>query len=64
MKADGKTIASAEDLSALIASKKPGDTISVEVLRGTGSGGYEHKTLNVKLAARPNSIKNPNTPEG
>jgi S1-C subfamily serine protease len=64
VKVDGKAIASAEALSSLIASKKPGDTISVEVLRATGSGGYEHKTLNVTLAARPNSLHNPNTPEG
>jgi S1-C subfamily serine protease len=64
VKAGGKAIASAEALSALIASKKPGDAISIEVLRGTGGGSYEHKTVNVKLAARPNSIKNPNTPEG
>ena len=33
---DGKAISSAEDLSALIGSKKPGDTISVEVMRATG----------------------------
>jgi S1-C subfamily serine protease len=64
VKAGGKSISSAEDLSGLVASKKPGDTISIEVLRANGSGGYEHKTLSVKLAARPNSIKNPNTPEG
>jgi S1-C subfamily serine protease len=64
VKAGGKTISSAEDLSGLIASKKPGDTVSIEVLRGTGSGSYEHKTLTVKLAARPNSIKSPSTPEG
>jgi S1-C subfamily serine protease len=64
VKADGKAIASAEALSALITSKKPGDTISVEVLRGNGNGGYEHKTVKVTLAARPNSIKNSNTPEG
>jgi S1-C subfamily serine protease len=61
---DGKAISSAEDLSKLIASKKPGDTISVEVLRATGSGGYEHKTLKVTLTARPNSVKNATTPEG
>ena len=61
---DGKTIANAEDLTTVIGSKKPGDTISVEVLRATGNGSYEHKTLKVTLAARPNSIKNPNTPEG
>ncbi len=61
---DGKTIANAEDLTSVIGSKKPGDTISVEVLRATGKGSYEHKTLKVTLAARPNSIKNANTPEG
>ncbi len=64
VKAAGKTIAGAEDLTNVIGSKKPGETISVEVLRATGNGGYEHKTLSVTLAARPNSIHNPNTPEG
>jgi putative serine protease PepD len=64
VKADGKTIANAESLSALIASKKPGDTISIEMLRATGNGSYEHKTVQVTLAARPNSIKSANTPEG
>lgn len=61
---DGKAISSAEDLSSLIGSKKPGDTISVEVMRATGKGTYEKKTIKVTLTARPNSIKNPNTPEG
>jgi S1-C subfamily serine protease len=60
----GKAISNAEDLSTLIASKKPGDTISIEVLRATGNGSYQHKTLKVTLTARPNSIKNANTPEG
>jgi S1-C subfamily serine protease len=64
VKVDGKPITNAESLSALIASKKPDDTISVEVLRGTGNGSYEHKTIKVTLAARPNSIKSANTPEG
>jgi S1-C subfamily serine protease len=61
---EGKTIANAEDLTTVIGSKKPGDTITVEVLRATGNGNYQHKTLKVTLAARPNSIKNPSTPEG
>jgi S1-C subfamily serine protease len=61
---DGQAINSAEDLSTLIGSKKPGDTISVEVERASGSGTYEKKTIKVTLTARPNSIKNPNTPEG
>lgn len=64
VKVDGKAIANAEDLSSLIGSKKPGETISVEVLRATGSGTYEHKTIKVTLTARPNSVKNPNAPEG
>ncbi len=64
VKADGKTITSAEDLSTFISTKKPGDTISVEVIRANGSGGYDHKTLKVTLAGRPNSVKSANTPEG
>jgi S1-C subfamily serine protease len=64
VKVDGKAINSAEDLSNLIGSKKPGETISVEVLRATGNGSYEHKTLKVTLAARPNSVKSANAPEG
>jgi S1-C subfamily serine protease len=64
VKVDSTGIASAEDLSNLIASKKPGDTISVEVLRATGNGGYEHKTLKVTLTGRPNSVKSATTPEG
>jgi S1-C subfamily serine protease len=64
VKVDGEAIANAEALSALIASKKPGNTVSIEVLRATGSGSYEHKTIKVTLTARPNSIHNANTPEG
>jgi S1-C subfamily serine protease len=61
---DGKAVNSAEELSSLIGSKKPGDTISVEVMRATGNGAYEKKTVRVTLTSRPNSIKNPDTPEG
>jgi S1-C subfamily serine protease len=61
---DGKAIDNAEELSTLIGSKKPGDTIAVEVMRATGNGTYEKKTIKVTLTARPNSIKNPDTPEG
>jgi S1-C subfamily serine protease len=64
VKVDQKAITSAEDLSKLIASKKPGESISIEVLRATGNGNYEHKTVKVTLSARPNSIKSANTPEG
>jgi S1-C subfamily serine protease len=64
VKVDGKSIPSAEDLSNLMGSKKPGEAISVEVLRATGNGTYEHKTLKVTLTARPNSVKSGSTPEG
>jgi S1-C subfamily serine protease len=64
VKADGKAITNAEDLSNLIASRKSGDTISIEVLRATGNGGYEHKNLKVTLTGRPNSVKRAATPEG
>jgi len=61
---DGKAVKSSEDLASDISDKKPGDTVSVGLLRGNGKGGYEHKTLRVKLASRPNSVPNPTTPEG
>ena len=47
-----------------IEAKKPGDTISIGLLRATGNGEYEHKTVSVTLGSRPNSVPNPNTPEG
>jgi S1-C subfamily serine protease len=61
---DGKAVRSSEDLASDISAKKPGQTVSVGLLRGNGKGGYEHKTLSVKLASRPNSVPNPTTPEG
>ncbi len=56
VKVDGKTVTSAEDLANDIASKKPGDTVSIEVLRANGNGSYEHKTCQVTLGTRPNSV--------
>lgn len=64
VKVDGESIASSEALAGAIDAKKPGDTISIEVERATGSGGYERKTIKATLTGRPNSVKNPNTPEG
>ncbi len=61
---DGKAVTSSEDLSRAISSKKPGQTISIGLLRGNGKGGYEHKTVSVKLTSRPNSVPNASTPEG
>jgi S1-C subfamily serine protease len=61
---DGKAVNSSEDLANDIEAKKPGDTVTVGLLRANGKGGYEHKTLSVTLTSRPNSIPNPSTPEG
>jgi S1-C subfamily serine protease len=61
---DKKPITSSEDLANAIEAKKPGDTISVGLLRGVGNGKYEPKTVSVKLGTRPASVPNPTTPEG
>jgi len=61
---NGQTVGSSEELANDIEAKKPGDTISVGLLRENGHGGYSHKTVSVTLGTRPNSVPNPNTPEG
>ncbi|HEY2140650.1 MAG TPA: trypsin-like peptidase domain-containing protein [Solirubrobacteraceae bacterium] len=61
---DGKRVASSEDVANYIAAKKPGDTVSIGLRRANGHGGYDAKTVNVKLGSRPNSVPNPNTPGG
>jgi S1-C subfamily serine protease len=61
---DGKVVTSSEDVANGVSAKKPGQTISIGVLRANGSGGYEHKTLSATLGSRPNSVPNQNTPEG
>ena len=60
---DGKKVTSDEDLASYIGTKKPGDTVTIELLRESGSGGYTKKSVTVTLGQRPNSIPNPNTPE-
>jgi S1-C subfamily serine protease len=60
----GKAVGSSEELANDVGARKPGDTISVGLLRANGHGGYEHKTVTVTLGSRPNSVPNPNTPEG
>jgi S1-C subfamily serine protease len=61
---DGKTVTSSEDVANDVQAHKSGETISIGVLRANGKGGYERKTVSVKLASRPNSVPNANTPEG
>ncbi|MGA2453808.1 MAG: trypsin-like peptidase domain-containing protein [Solirubrobacteraceae bacterium] len=64
VKIDGREVASSEALANDIEEKKPGDKVTIELLRGNGKGGYEHKTLTATLGERPNSVPNPRTPEG
>jgi S1-C subfamily serine protease len=64
VKIDGKAVASSEDLANDIAAKKAGDTITVGLLRANGRGGYEPKIVTATLGQRPNSVPNPQTPEG
>jgi len=61
---DGKAVTSSEDLANDIEAKKPGDAVTIGLKRANGSGGYEAKTVTAKLGTRPNSVPNPNTPEG
>jgi S1-C subfamily serine protease len=60
---EGKQVKTSEELAADIGAKKPGDKVSIELLRANGSGGYAKKTITVTLGERPNSVPNPNTPE-
>jgi S1-C subfamily serine protease len=61
---DGKAVTSSEELANDIATKKPGDTVSIGIERAIGNGKYEKKTVSAKLGSRPNSVPNANTPEG
>ncbi len=60
-KVDGQTVSSSDDLANIIGSRKPGDTVTVTVLRGSPP-----KTLQLKvtLGTRPNSVPNQSTPQG
>ncbi len=49
-KIDGERVRSAEDVAEAIGTKRPGDEVDIEVLRGDDS-----KTIAVELAKRPNS---------
>jgi S1-C subfamily serine protease len=60
---DGKKVISNESLASYVGTKKPGDTVTLELYRESGSGGYTKKSVTVTLGQRPNSIPNPNTPE-
>jgi S1-C subfamily serine protease len=61
---DGKAITSSDDLANVIGEKKPGQTVSVGLLRATGGGSYSHREVKVTLTSRPNTAPEGNTPEG
>jgi S1-C subfamily serine protease len=61
---DGHAVNSSEELASDIEAKKPGDSISIGLIVPNGKGGWEHKTVSATLGSRPNSVPNPNTPEG
>jgi S1-C subfamily serine protease len=48
---DGKPVFQNNDLSELIAAHKPGDTVTLEVLRGG-----DHADVDVKLGSRPADV--------
>jgi S1-C subfamily serine protease len=61
---DGKQLKSAEALTSDIESRKPGDTITVELLRASGTGGYSKKSLKITLTQRPLSAPTAKPEEG
>jgi S1-C subfamily serine protease len=63
---DGKQVSSSEDLAGDIGSRKPGETVSVGLLRANGHGGWEAKTVQVTLGSRPSSnpFSSSRSPEG
>ena len=61
---DGKAVNSSEDLANDIAAKKPGDTVTVGLLRGNGKGGYEHKTVASSSRAARTRCRTRTRPKG
>jgi S1-C subfamily serine protease len=61
---DGKKIDGSESLASAVEAKHPGDKIAIGLLRPTGSGSWEKKTVTATLGSRPNRVPNPNIPEG
>jgi putative serine protease PepD len=61
---DGQAVNSSDDLANDIASKKPGQSVTVGLLHATGAGHYEHKTVQVTLGTRPTRAPGSSAPEG
>jgi S1-C subfamily serine protease len=64
VKIDKKEVPSSEALAQDIEERKAGEKVTIELLRANGKGGYDHKTVTATLGQRPNSVPNPDTPEG
>jgi S1-C subfamily serine protease len=60
---DGKKVGSSEDLANIIQAHKPGQTVTISLMRARGGGSYERKDVKVTLTSRPSSVPNPSTPE-
>ena len=58
---NGQTVATSEDLATAIGSHKPGDVVTLTLLRGSNATKVNVK---VTLGTRPNSVPNPTTPSG
>ncbi|HMD57950.1 MAG TPA: trypsin-like peptidase domain-containing protein [Solirubrobacteraceae bacterium] len=61
---DGKTVTSSDDVVSAISLRKPGETVSIGLLRANGHGGYKHVTVTVTLGNRPNTAPKPSKGEG
>ncbi len=61
---DGKAVTSSSDVANAIRAKKPGETISIGLMRPNGHGGYEKKTVSATLTSRPDKVSTTTTPEG
>jgi S1-C subfamily serine protease len=55
---DGKPVRSADDVVSAVADRKPGDSVELEIYRGD-----EKRTVDVRLAARPDDVGSSGTPE-
>jgi S1-C subfamily serine protease len=58
---NGVKVDSSADLANIIAAKKPGETVTLTLLRASPSKTVK---VSIKLASRPNSVPNPDTPQG
>jgi S1-C subfamily serine protease len=61
---DGKPIRSSEEVGAAVEEHKPGETVTVELKHPVGNGKYVAEKVKATLGQRPESVPNPNTPEG